>query len=206
MPARHKMYLNMCWPNPFHKSDHTKYISICVDYSPLMPTSTGNASQHVFTSLCQRSQKIHLNMCWPSPSHASENTKFISTCVDHTYPKLARKQNVSQLVLTKPHPYQRGNNMYLKMCWPNASHASEDQKYISTCVDKIPPMPRRTENESQHLFTKPLSCLREHKTYLNLSLTNMHLNLCWQNPSYALEETKCISKFVDQTHHLPGRT
>ena len=104
----HKIYLKMCWLNPSHTS---------------------------------RDIKKHLNIFWPNPSHASENTtsrasktqnvstsvaqthsmtakkKCISTCVHKTHPIPVRKQHVSEQVLTKFSPCQRG------------------KKSISTCVD-----------------------------------------------------------------------
>ena len=72
----HKMYLNLCWPNP---------------------------SQHVLTKLiqCKRGHKMHLNVYWPISSNTSEGKKCISPCVDQTLPMLARKQNTYQHVLTK---------------------------------------------------------------------------------------------------------
>ena len=82
-----------------------------------MPVRTHNASQHVLKKplICQRGHKIYLNMCWP-------NTR-----------KLARTE------------------IHRLMCWPNPSHASEDTKYISRCVDYTPSMPEGT----QHVFQRP---------------------------------------------------
>ena len=34
-------------------------------------------------------------LCWPSPSHASGDTKYVSTCVDQTHPLPATIENVS---------------------------------------------------------------------------------------------------------------
>ena len=144
------MHLNMCWTNPFHATWDTKYISTCVDQTYLMRARTRNVSQHVLTKRlpCQRRHKMYLLMYWPYPNYASEDTKCISTYVDYTRPMQTRTQIDSQLVLTKPIPCQLGHKIYLNLCWPNPSHASEDLKWISTFFDHT--MPAR------------------HKMYLNL--------------------------------------
>jgi hypothetical protein len=130
---------------------------------------------------------MYLNMCWPNPSHASEDVKSISTCVDETPPIPARTPNASQLVLIKTLPCQWGLKMYLNICWPNPSHASEDRKCNSTCVEQTPTMAARTQSVSQHVLTKSLP-QNGHK---------MHLNLCWPNTTHASENTKWISTCVD---------
>ena len=171
----------MCRPNPSHASEDIKYISTFVDQTHPMPARTQNASQHVLTKPLpwERGHKMYLNLSWPNPSYASEDTKCISTCVDQTLPMSARTQNVSQLVLTKHFSCQQRNKMYLNFWWPNPSLAA------------------RTQNSTQHVLTKPLPCERGHKMYLNLS---------WPNPSYAREDTKCISTCVDQTLPMSART
>ena len=125
----HKMYLNLCWTNHPHVSENRKYISTCVDQTYPMP------AQHLCWTKCQWRHKMYLNLCWPNNSDASEDTKCNSTCVNQTPSIPARTQNVSQLVLTKHFPCQRGHKMHLNMCRPILSHASEDTKCISTCVD-----------------------------------------------------------------------
>jgi len=55
----------------------------------------------------------------------------------------------------------------------------------------------RTQNTAQHVWTKPLTCQRA---------TKMHFNLCWQTPNYCTENTKCISRSVDQTQPMQART
>ena len=109
----HKMLLNMCWPNPFHgkvahkfylnmrlsspysASEDTKCILTCVDQILPMPARTENISQHVFKKSVQwnRWHKMHFNMCWPKPSHASKDIRFISTCFDQNSPMSAMAQN-----------------------------------------------------------------------------------------------------------------
>ena len=34
----------------------------------------------------------------------------------------------------------------------------------------------------------------------------MHLNVCWKKPSYAREDTKCISTCIDQTYQMAAKT
>ena len=65
-----------------------------------------------------------------------------------------RKQNVYQLVLTKPLACKRGNKIYLKMCWLKPSHASVDRKCISTCVEQIHPMLSNTQIMPQLVLNK----------------------------------------------------
>jgi hypothetical protein len=144
----HKMYVNVCWPNPFHDPEDIKSISTCVDETYPMPARTQNASQNVMTksmpckrahqiyittcvkvTSCQQGHKIYLNLCSTYISHAWEDTKYISTCVEQTPPMPARNQNVTQDVFTKPLPLSQ-------LVWTIISHAWEDIKYISTCVEE----------------------------------------------------------------------
>jgi hypothetical protein len=139
----HKMYLN-----PSNVSKDRKCISACVDQTPTMPARSQKASQHVSTKTqtCHQEQRKYLKLCWPNLPHACEETKCISTCVDQTPPMQARTQNISQLVLNKPIPCQRGHKMYHILSWLNPSHASEETKYISTCVNQTLHIPARTQN------------------------------------------------------------
>ena len=158
-------------------------MSTCVDQTHSMLARTQNAFQHVLTKSlpCQRGNKMNLNMWWPNLSKASYYTKCTSTCVDRTHSMLARTQNASQQVLTKPHICQREHKInlnscpmtvrtqkYLNICLPNPVHASEDTSTISTCVDESHPMPARPQNVSQLVLTKPISCQRGHKLKLNV--------------------------------------
>ena len=160
-----------------------------------MPARTQNASQHVLTKpvstqnvsqlvliklvLCQRGHKIYLNLWWPKHYHASEDTKFISTCVGQTHPMPAKPQNVSQLVLIKLLPCQRALKMYRNKCWRNSSHASEDTKYISNCVDQTYPMPAK------------IKCV----------------NMCWPNASNACKDAIYITISVKHLcYGMPAKT
>ena len=156
-----------------HANENTKCISIYVYQIPPMPTRPQNASQHVLAKhiSCQRGHQMHLNLSCLNPSHASEDTKCILTCVDQTTPMQAREQNESQRELTNPLPCQRGHKIYLNLCWPNPFFAGKDTNFISTNVEEIHPMPVRTQN-----------------TYLII---------CWPNPSHASEDTKFISTCVE---------
>jgi hypothetical protein len=87
-----------------------KKISTYVDQTHHTPGSTLNVYQLVLSKLNprQREYKMHLNVCWPIPSHAredtrcisicwpnssnvSEDTKCISTCVYQTHPMPGNK-------------------------------------------------------------------------------------------------------------------
>ena len=83
---RHKMFLNMCWPNTSHSREYRKWISTCVYQTPHITAKTQNASQHGLTLQFQREQK------------------WISACVKQSPPLPARTQNVLQNVLMKPLP------------------------------------------------------------------------------------------------------
>ena len=176
------MYLKLCWPNPTHASENTKCFSAFVDKNPPMLMIRQN----------------YFNMYRPNTSNAIEDTKCISTFVDQTPPIPSRTQNLSQHVLTKPILCQQEHKIDLKLRWPNKSHCSEDIKYISIGVWQTPPMPARTKNTSQLLLTKPKTCQRGHKTYLNMCWPNHYHaseeKKCISTPSYASEETKCFSK------------
>ena len=152
-------------------------------------------------------------------SHASKDTKGVSTCVDHTHHITGKKQYVSQLVLTKPFPCQLGHKIPLNICWPNPSQASEDTKCISTCVNQTSPTSQHFPQHVclkihyQHVLTKRIRCQRAHI---------MHLKICWPNPInaskdtkrnstskpnsyYVSWDTKCISTCGDQKCHMPAR-
>jgi hypothetical protein len=58
--------------------------------------------------------------------------------------------------------------MYLNMCSPNPSNASEDSTHISTCVDQNHPTPVRAQNIYQPVLINPSQCQRGNKMYLNL--------------------------------------
>ena len=117
-------------------------------------------------------------------SHASEQRKCISTCVDKPQPIPPRTQNASPEVLTKLNQCKRGHKKFLNLC-------------ISKCIEQKHPKLGRTQNASQHVLNKPLPCHGWHK---------MHLNQCLQKPSHASEETNYISQCDDQTPHMPTRT
>ena len=135
-------------------------------------------------------------------THTCNNTKHISTCVDQTYPRPTKTQNVCQLELIKSLPCHREHKMYLKclltkvllwqrgqnVCWRIHSHAN-------MCWPK-PPMTARPESASLHVLTIPFPCQRKKE---------MHLNLCWPIPSHASEEIICISKLFNQTHLMPTK-
>ena len=60
-----KMHLNL-WSKNFPRQRRQKMYLSCVD----------------LTRPWQWEPKVHLNLCWTNPSHASGDTKCISTCVD----------------------------------------------------------------------------------------------------------------------------
>ena len=93
----HEKYVNMCWQNPLQSSEHTRYISTCVDHPPPMKARTHNAYQHLLTKLilCQRRHRMHLNLFRPNTS----------ACVDQLF------------------RCQRRHKIHLNTKWPNPSHA-----------------------------------------------------------------------------------
>ena len=159
-------------------NEDTEYFSACDEQTQPMPAMTQNVPQNVLTKLLpfQGRHEMHHNIWWTNLSQSWDDTKCISTCVDQMRPMPARKQNVSQKVLTKPVPCLQGREIYLNMCWQNPSHSSEETKCISRCDVQTPPSLGMTQNPSQHVLTKQNPCQRGRI---------MHLNMCWPNPSHA---------------------
>jgi hypothetical protein len=108
MPARKQNVSQHVLTKPILCQQGTKCILTCVDQTHPMPARKQNVSQIEFTKpiQCQRGHKINLNLCRPNSPHASKDTKLISTYVDKTPPMPEKTQNVPQLVLSKPVPYQ----------------------------------------------------------------------------------------------------
>jgi hypothetical protein len=129
-----------------HASKATKCIWTFVDQTYTIQSRTQNESQLLWSKSIsyQREHKMHLNNCWPVPYPASEYIKCVWTCFDQTPHMPARTQKVSKHVLTKPLLCQRGHKMQPNLCWPKLSHASDDTKCISICVDENHSMPART--------------------------------------------------------------
>ena len=144
------------------------------------------------TLRCQRGHKMHLNMCWPS--HASGDTKCMLTWVNQNLPCQWGQIKRFYIFWANPFLSFRGHNIYLKLCWPNPSHGSEDTKYISTCVDQNYPITPRAESVYQYLLTKPLPWQWGYK---------MYLNFCWPNPITA--RTPNASQLVKTKSHLCQR-
>ena len=159
--------IDLFWQNPSYDSEHKKFIYTCVDqnqpwiartrfltcfdHTTRMPAITQNPYQHVFQI----------------PPHATET------------------QNAYKHALTKPLPCQRAHKKHLNMCWRNPTHASEETKCISTCVDQSPTCDDQTE---------------WHR------IRQMHLNTWGSNPSTASKDTKSIIIYVNQNLTMPVRT
>jgi hypothetical protein len=84
----------------YHASTGTKSIATCGDQTHSIQERSEKVSQHALTKLmpCHRAQKMHINMCWPDPTHISENTKCY------------------QQALTKPLSFQRATEMHITLC------------------------------------------------------------------------------------------
>ena len=192
MPARTQNASQPALTKPNYASQNTTCIKTCVEQTPPMSARTQNASQHVLTKLIKSQQrlKMHFIMCWPNPSHASQDTKCISTSVEQTPPKAARTENATQPITTKLIQCQRGLKIHLNLCWPsstmqarsqnvlrNPSHASQDTKCISTCFDQD-----ACEDKTHRVLTELLPWKPGNK---------LHIYMCWPNLSNASEDTKC---------------
>jgi hypothetical protein len=77
----------------------------------------------------------------------------------------------------------------------NPSHVSEDKKCITTSVDQTHPMSAKTQNASQDVLTKPITCQRADQ---------LHINLSSQIPIHATDDTKPVSTCVNQTPTMPA--
>ena len=165
MQRGHKIRFNMCWPNPNHANEDTKWILTCVYQTNPMPVRTQNVTQQMLTKPipCRRGHNMYLKLCKTNP------------------PMTGRTQIVCQHVFTIHIPWMPGHTMYLNVCWSNpslasentkcisiwvdqiASYASGDTKWISTSVDQTHAMLASTQIASQYLYTKPLQCQRVYK-------------------------------------------
>jgi len=153
-------------------SEDTECITTYHDQTPLMAARTQIASQQLSSKLihCQQGLKMYLNLCWPNSSQAGEQTKFISTCVDQTYPMLARTKSISigidqtppmparaqfasQHVLSNPLSCQLGHKFHFNIAL----------KYTITIQ----------QGHKNHLF------------------------IFWPNSSHSSDDKKCISTCVD---------
>ena len=205
-----KMHINMYWTNLYHASEDSesqhvkdkpiscqrrqKSTSTNFDLTHHPPTITLKVYQLMLTKANprKREHKMHLNVCWPNPSHAredtrcnsiywpnasnvGEDTKCISNSVDHKMHHNMFWPNPSYACVSiKCTLTHVENKMHLNKRWPNTSHATKDSKCFSTIVEEIQHMPATTSNASQHVLMNPLPCQRENK---------MNLNMWWPNLS-----------------------
>ena len=86
------------------------------------------------------------------------------------------KKIVSQHALNNRNPCQQSHNIHINLCSLNLTHAHKLHLFLSWT---------KTLNASE-----AICCQRWHK---------IHLSICWANPSYANDDTKCISIYVDHT-------
>ena len=131
-----------------------------------MPARTQNVPQLKLNEPIpyQRIRKLHLNTWRLNPFLASEDTKAY------------------QHLMTTPLPWQRRLKMHFKLWWPKSAHSSEiTEMHLNQRWKKILSTPSRILFASQHVLTKPLSCLRGLK---------MILKICCPNPSHTNEDTK----------------
>ena len=144
-----KKYKSSCVDQTNPMPERTQNASQPVLPKPFPCQRGQNVSQHVLTNPipCLGGHKMHLNLWWPnlshvsgdttyiSPSHASEDTTCISSCVDRTPHMPTRTKNASELVMTKTHHKSARTNIYLNLCYPNHSHDSNETNCIRTCID-----------------------------------------------------------------------
>ena len=150
---QHKMHLNMFWANSSHAIEPQ------------------NVSQHVLFKLipclrehnrylttCKWGHKMYLNMCCPNRPHASEYSKYVTTCVEQTHPMPGR------------------HKMYLNLCLLNPSNAvrTQNTSLVLTCVDP--------KCLSTWVFQKLHPCQQEHKMHLKM-YWSYPLNVLTQNAS-----------------------
>jgi hypothetical protein len=203
------MHINMCWLNPSNASEDKKCTSTGVDQIYLMPVSTQLVFKLVLTK----------------PSHASAEKNQSQ----HVFTKSQTCQRLPKIYLNSCSPCQRGYKIYLNLCWQNTSHSREDTKcklicvdqgqhghtiFISTCVDKTPPMTARTQHLSLLVLTEPLPRQWRHKLHLIMCWLNpslaredrVNLSMCWPNPFHASEGKKHINKFWHNTSHANEHT
>ena len=149
MPKKDKMHLNLCWPKTCqrrHKINLDLYWLI-----PPKPAKIQNAYQLLLSKRfpSQRGKKINLNLCWENQCHVSGVTICILTCVDKTHHMPARTQNLSQHMLIKLLPCQRGHVFSKPVPWQGTQ-----------------------KNATQLVLTKQILCQRRHTIYLYLWYPN----------------------------------
>ena len=169
----------------------------------------------------------NLNVCWPTPSHGSEDTKWIPPCVDGTHPMSMGTQNTCQYSRTNRLPCRRGHKICLTLCWKkHIPRQWRQEMHLSMCWTKVIPFKRGHKMHissywpyTYHLseYINSISTLVDQTHFMparkqNISLIvlqrrhKIYLNLCWPNPLHASEDTKCIPTCVDQTTSMPERT
>ena len=128
-----------------------------IDQNPPKKAGAPNAWQHVLTKPlpCQRGHKMHLKICSTNPSHASEDTKGISKCVDQTHP-CQREKGMHLYALTKPSHSSKDIKMNFNSCLPNPAHESKATNCLSIYGYQTYPNAARTQNVSQIVLTKYL--------------------------------------------------
>ena len=150
----------------------TKLFSTCVDQIHLMFAITQNSSQLALIKplSCQRGHKMHHNFCWTNPSYAREDTNFVSTCVDQTYPMPASTQNVSQHELNKAIPSHWGHNMYRNICLPNPSDDRDNSKCNKTCWPNSTHASQmlKCSEDTKLVLKKRIPFMQEHKMHLKM--------------------------------------
>ena len=99
-------------------------------------------------------------------------------------------QYASHIVLTKPLPCLRGNEIYLKICLPNESHTREDTNCFSKYADQIPPMRARNIMHPNMCWPKPSYARKD----------TIYLNMCTPKISRARKETKCSQQVLTKPH------
>ena len=142
---------------------------------------------------------MYLNMSSPNPFLAIEETIWISTCVNQTYPMPARTKMYLNLKWPNPShvskateslPLMRRNGLYLNSCWPNPSHANGIQNATQLVLTNVP----------WQRGQKSISiCVDQHGV-------KMYVNMCWTNSNHASEDAKCNTTCVDQIPLMPVRT
>ena len=187
------LYIYVCWPNTFHSRKDSNLSQHVFTKTPPMSANTQkafeyelnkpliylartkNASHQVLTKPlpCQQGYTIYLNLCWPNPSYVSEDTKYISTCVDQINPvpeeekkcilawiEKMDKKCISKCVDQTPHMPAMRLYIYINLRRHNLPHASYYTKCSSTWINQTHPMSSMSQYVSQVVFTETLWCQR----------------------------------------------
>jgi hypothetical protein len=151
------MYLNSFLPSPSNVSEDRKCILTYVDQTQLLPERSQKVSEHALIKplQCHQAHKMHINLCWPIPTHVSENTKKPINLGGPNLTHTSENIKCYSTFLATHLPYYGGHNMHLNMCHPNLGSTQNVSQLVLNETQSMQP---NTKNASQYVMIKPIPC------------------------------------------------